>query len=553
MILIFSPLSFNMVLVYPLCIIHILYSKSDSEVKKIGPPVYPKPIRKTPTTAEEREAWAREVITSKIKLPTERISLFTKPKPYERPSFETEILKNFESEKKAYQSGVLIPRADERQLTADGAFGPKDYEQHKVELNISKPSEKQKFEMNISESIKNIESVVSGSRSFETHMYKTQMSKDTTTGQLAERSFEVHISKPWTNVTEKQSIDTQVFRPVPFKIDTLGKETRANKTKQFTTEAKPQGSVPIKFAKPTPFGKQTIDVDIKGREPKQVFTEYKTDTLQEVLLPKPKPYEKQTIEVEIKGREPKPVFTEYKTETLREVLLPKPKPYEKQIYTVEFPDSEPETKSDGSSESKYFKQKRQLYEIKEHVVQPRESRETTTVGVKFAEVPETIEKEDAPTPIIDRARPRSYDETDRSTRSKMPKRSVSFDESVKTDDSASEAEARRMKKKPSDVTVTRIDWTTSDESTDEIFTKVVKIKRKQSPTPEKLIIHGDYFPEKVKKHKRVRARKIIRRRTREEYQPIPYVSGPATTWVPERTDVLEAVKTWARYWLIGCF
>ena len=470
--------------------------------------------------------------------------MFTKPKPYERPSFETEIFKNLESEQKAYQSGVLLSKADERQLTADGAFRPKDYGKHKVELNISKPAEKQKFEMNISESIKNIETVVSESRSFETHMYKTQMSKDTTAGQFPEQSFEVHISKPWTNVTEKQSIDTQVFRPVPFKI-----ETRAEKTKQFTTEAKPQVSAPMKFAKPTPFEKQTIDVQIKGREPKQVFTEFKTETLREVLLPKPKPYEKQTIEVEIQGREPKQVFTEYKTETLREVLLPKPKPYEKQVYTVEFPDSEPETKSDGSSESKFFKQKRQLYEIKEHVAQPRGSRETTTVGVKFAEVPETIEKEDA-TPIIDRG---SYDETDRSTRSKMPKRSVSFDESLKTDDSASEAEARRMKKKPSDVTVTGIDWTTSDESTDEIFTKVVKIKRKQSPTPEKLIIHGDYFPEKVRKHKRVRARKIIRRRTREDYQPIPYVSGPATTWVPERTDVLEAVKTWARYWLIGCF
>ena len=530
---------------YSLCIIHILYSKSDSEVKKIGPPVYPKPIRKTPTTAEEREAWAREVITSKIKLPTERISLFTKPKPYERPSFETEIFKNLESEKKAYRSGVLISKADEKQLTADGAFRPK----HMVELDISKPAEKQKFEMNISESIKNIETVVSGSRSFETHMYKTQMSKDTTTRQFPEGSFEVHISKPWTNVTEKQSIDTQVFRPVPFKIDTFGKETKTDKTKQFTTEAKPQVSASMKFVKPTPFEKQTIDVEIKGRKPKQVFTEYKTETLREVLLPKPRPFEKQTIEVEIKGREPKPVFTEFKTETLREVLLPKPKPYEKQIYTVEFPDSEPETKSDGSSESKFFKQKRQLYEIKEHVAQPRGSRETTTVGVKFAEVPETIEKEDAPTPIIDRGRPHSYDETDRSTRSKMQKRSVSFDESVKTDDSTSEAEARRMKKKPSDVTVTGIDWTTSDESTDEIFTKVVKIKRKQSPTPEKLIIHGDFFPGKVRKHKRVRARKIIRRRTREDYQPIPYVSGPATTWVPERTDVLEAVKTWARYWL----
>ena len=450
-------------------IIHLLNSKSDTEVKRIGPPVQPKPLKqgwqvRTTISDEqkEKETWSQEIISSareaKPKLPAERIPAFTKPTPYKRPSYETEIFKSVEAERQAYQEEVMVfkpVKPVEKHIFDVDVSKPKLYEKQVVQMDIPRPTEKRKIEVQISEAVKTFETMVIGMKEEE-------------------------------------------------------EEVVAEKIKLYTTKVKPQISAPIPFSKPVPF-------------------------------------EKETIEVKVKGREPKHFFTEIKPETLKETLLPKPKPYEKQTYVVEFPDSEPESKPDVSMVTKPVKLKKPVFETKVHVTKPQESRVTSLTSVTFAETPEKVHMLEKSEEVVDRSRPRSYIETDKSAKKKVQKRSVSFDETVKTDESASEAEMRMLRrKKPFEVTVTGVDWTTSDESTDEIFTKVVKIKRKQSPTPERLVIHGEYFPEKAR-HKKVRTRKVVRKRTRAEYKPVPYVAGPATTWVPERTNVLQAVESWARY------
>lgn len=85
---------------------------------------------------------------------------------------------------------------------------------------------------------------------------------------------------------------------------------------------------------------------------------------------------------------------------------------------------------------------------------------------------------------------------------------------------------------------------TSDESDTGYFKKAVSIKKLPPPTPEKLVIEGDLFPEKPRKYKRVRVRKHKSKTVK--YKPVPYVSKPTTYWVPDRKDVLMAAEAWAR-------
>lgn len=360
---------------------------------------------------------------------------------------------------------------------------PMQYEKEIAETDISKPLLRKTFE----------EQVLETKQTFETMISK-----------LEKHTVEIQLSKEGPKLAEK-TIETKVFKPIPYKKGPYEAQVETERAKLSTTKIKHE-------------------------------------------LSEPKPFEKQTIEIKVKGKQPREYFAEIKPQVLAESLLPKPTPYEKQMYTVEFPDSEPETKPTvaeipPATKPVIFKKTR--LETKVEVPMPSKREETKApppASVKFAEVPEKVEVKKVK-PAIHKPRPRSYDEADRAAK-KVQKRSVSFDENVKTDESMSEAEIRRVTHKPSEITVTGVEWTTSDESTDEAFTKVVRIRRKQSPPPERLIIEGDYFP---KKQRRVRTRKIVRKRTRADYRPVPYVPAPATTWVPERTDVLKAVEIWARY------
>lgn len=85
---------------------------------------------------------------------------------------------------------------------------------------------------------------------------------------------------------------------------------------------------------------------------------------------------------------------------------------------------------------------------------------------------------------------------------------------------------------------------TSDDSDVGYFTKPVHITKLPPPTPEKIIIGGDLYPEKPRKYKRVRVRKHKSRTVK--YQPVPYVSKSSIFVVPDRTDVLMAAEAWAR-------
>ena len=91
-----------------------------------------------------------------------------------------------------------------------------------------------------------------------------------------------------------------------------------------------------------------------------------------------------------------------------------------------------------------------------------------------------------------------------------------------------------------------VDSATDDMASDtEIFRKVVTIKKTQPPTPDKLIIDGHLFSKQPERPQRVRVRKQEAPRS-STYQPVPYVPGPPTTWVPERKEVLVAAEAWSR-------
>lgn len=86
---------------------------------------------------------------------------------------------------------------------------------------------------------------------------------------------------------------------------------------------------------------------------------------------------------------------------------------------------------------------------------------------------------------------------------------------------------------------------TSEDSDATYFTKAVRIKKLPPPTPDKLIIDGELYPEKPRRTKRVRERAHGRPKS-SKYEPVPYVPGSATIWVPDRKDVLMAAEAWAR-------
>ena len=453
-----------------------------------------------------REKDARQVIIdaleSKKEMLTEGLLLFTKPKPYRQPTFETEIYKSISYEKET------VLREEQKMIDIDTSK-PK-MERETIEIDLSKPVMKTEVMVSQDET-KSFESVVSRAKSFEVKQFKPVIPQPTET-HLEKKMIELQLSKPKTQVEEKLKFDTKVFKPiVPHVKDTF--ETRIE-TDKLTT--------------------------IKTEGPK--------------TAPKPKKLEKETIEIDVKGRQPKEYFMKIKPESLSETLLPKPTPYERQVYTVEFPDSEPEakpktTKVAPPTKPVVFKKSKVETSIQqvEKQKKPKETRVTSTASVTFAEMPKQEKKVKKIKSALHKPRPRSYDEIHKKSRRKAQPRSVSFDEVVRTDDSTSEAEVRRTLYKPSEITVAGVEWTASDadESTDDTFTKIVKIKRKQSPTPERLIIEGEYFPKK--QHRRVRTRKTVRKRMRSDYRPVPYVTGPETTWVPDRKDVMKAVEIWARY------
>ena len=526
------------------------------------------------------------VLETKTELPTERISLFTKPKPYERPSFETEILESMTFERES--------KTDERQTFEVDVTKPKPYHKQMVEMDVSQPLEERKFDIQVSEAMQTFESMISKIRTYETQIYETQVSKEKPEKQVyaaeifkttpfKEQTFEIDFPKPKpfekqiyemkvTGPPKVETFETVVVTSAPQEKETFESVVSRAKTfevKTFKTDlsqsrqlGKQMIEIQVSKPGPKPSIKDTFDTKVFKPIPfedtfeKEVVIEKRRLETTSPMFPKPKPFQKETVEIEVKGRKPKEFFTEVKPQVLTEAILPKPKPYEKQTYTVEFPDSEPESKpfvTEVSSVTKPVPFKKPSFETKVKVTKPAKPeapKVTSVASVTFADIPEKLEKPEKVKRVTHRPRPSSYDVTDKTSRRKLQKRSVSFDETVKTDESTSEVEMRKMtRKKPSEFTVAGVEWTTSDESADETFSKIVKIKRKQSPTPERLIIHGEYFPEKGGRQKRVRTRKTVRKRTRAEYRPVPYVTGPATTWVPERTDVMLAVKTWARYWL----
>ena len=454
---------------------------------------------------------ARQVIIdaleTKKEMLMEGLLLFTKPKPYRQPTFETEIHKSI-----GYEKETVI-REEQKMVDID-VSKPKPSEREMIELDISRPVFETEVAVSKDEK-ETFESVISRAKTFEVSRFKPVIPQRTET-HFERKIIELQGSKPGPKVEEQFGFDTKVFKPIPHVKDTFETKIETDQSKLYKT---------------------TIKSEVSKTSP---------------ILAKPKPFEKQTVEVEVKGRQPKEYFTKIKPEILTETLLPKPTPYERQMYTVEFPDSEPEAKpstADKAPPTKPVVFKKSHFEtslqVKKHE-KPKETRVISSASVTFAEMPKQVKKEKKIKSAMHRPRPRSYEETDRKSRRKVHHRSVSFDERVRTDDSTSEAEIRRTIYKPSEITVAGVDWTTSDndESTDDTFTKVVKIKRKQSPTPERLIIEGEYFP---KKHRRVRTRKTVRKRMRSDYRPVPYVTGPDTIWVPDRKDVMKAVEIWARY------
>jgi hypothetical protein len=104
-------------------------------------------------------------------------------------------------------------------------------------------------------------------------------------------------------------------------------------------------------------------------------------------------------------------------------------------------------------------------------------------------------------------------------------------------------ETRRTETRTSETQVIILEGT-SDDSDAAYFKKSVSIKKLLPPTPEKLIIDGELYPQKPRKSKRVRVRK--HKPKRSNYKPVPYVSGPTTYWVPDRKDVLMAAEQWSR-------
>lgn len=84
------------------------------------------------------------------------------------------------------------------------------------------------------------------------------------------------------------------------------------------------------------------------------------------------------------------------------------------------------------------------------------------------------------------------------------------------------------------------------EESDTYYHKRNIIRKLPTPTPDKLVIEGELFPQKPVKQKRERVRKQGQPKS-STYKPVPYVPGPTTIVVPERKDVLTVAETWDRY------
>lgn len=85
------------------------------------------------------------------------------------------------------------------------------------------------------------------------------------------------------------------------------------------------------------------------------------------------------------------------------------------------------------------------------------------------------------------------------------------------------------------------------EDSDSYYRKPNVIRKLPTPTPDKLIIQGELFPQKPEKQPRVRVRKQGQPKS-SKYKPVPYVPAPSTLIIPEpeRRDVLMAAENWDR-------
>ena len=84
------------------------------------------------------------------------------------------------------------------------------------------------------------------------------------------------------------------------------------------------------------------------------------------------------------------------------------------------------------------------------------------------------------------------------------------------------------------------------EESETFFNTKSRVKQLPTPTPDKLVIEGELYPQKPMKQKRERVHKQGAPKS-SLYKPVPYFSGPSSIVVPERRDVLLAAETWRRY------